>query len=96
MKHCRDENINMANLQIQPAVKPSAKLIHIPRYYLSTFPTRGSDFCLIICKSFQLYVYIIKAISHILSNLISRYIILMNKQYQGEHNIIKTEHLNES
>jgi hypothetical protein len=35
IKHCRDDNINMANLQIQPAVKPSvklaAKLIHIPR-----------------------------------------------------------------
>jgi hypothetical protein len=33
--HCRDENINMANLQIKPAVKPSvklaAKLIHILR-----------------------------------------------------------------
>ena len=33
----------MANLQIQPAVKPSAKLIHITRLYLSTFSTRGSD-----------------------------------------------------
>jgi hypothetical protein len=31
IKHCRDENINMANLQIQPAVEPSSKLIHIPR-----------------------------------------------------------------
>jgi starvation-inducible outer membrane lipoprotein len=31
IKHCRDENINMANLQIQPVVKPSANLINIPR-----------------------------------------------------------------
>jgi hypothetical protein len=35
VKHCGDDNINMANLQIQPAVKPSvklaAKLIHIPK-----------------------------------------------------------------
>jgi hypothetical protein len=31
IKHCRDENISMDNLQIQPEVKPSANLIHIPR-----------------------------------------------------------------
>jgi hypothetical protein len=35
IKHCRDDNINMANLQIQPAVKRSVKLaailVHILR-----------------------------------------------------------------
>ena len=56
IKHGRDENINMANLQMQPEAKHRRKLIHIPREYLSTFSTRGSDFFLIICKSFLLYV----------------------------------------